>query len=45
MLRRNHCEDDASERTYRQEVQPNEVFRVGERVRVSTVSGTSRVVH
>jgi outer membrane lipoprotein SlyB len=38
-------EDDGSMRAYVQEVQPNEVFRVGERVRISTVGGTSRVSH
>jgi len=38
-------EDDGSMRAYVQEVQPNEVFRVGERVRIATVDGTSRVTH
>ncbi|GLZ87853.1 glycine zipper 2TM domain-containing protein [Pseudomonas sp. BN414] len=38
-------EDDGSMRAYVQEVQPNEVFRVGERVRIMTVNGTSRVAH
>ncbi|BAU73393.1 outer membrane lipoprotein [Metapseudomonas furukawaii] len=38
-------EDDGSMRAYVQEVQPNEVFRVGERVRIMTVNGTSRVSH
>ncbi|AYF85757.1 glycine zipper 2TM domain-containing protein [Pseudomonas sp. JS3066] len=38
-------EDDGSMRAYVQEVQPNEVFRVGERVRITTVNGTSRVAH
>ncbi|MFZ6045485.1 glycine zipper 2TM domain-containing protein [Pseudomonas sp. CR3202] len=38
-------EDDGSMRAYVQEVQPNEVFRVGERVRIVTVNGTSRVAH
>ncbi|MBV6750372.1 MULTISPECIES: glycine zipper 2TM domain-containing protein [Pseudomonas] len=38
-------EDDGSMRAYVQEVQPNEIFRVGERVRISTVGGTSRVSH
>jgi len=38
-------EDDGSMRAYVQEVQANEVFRVGERVRISTVDGTSRVTH
>jgi outer membrane lipoprotein SlyB len=28
-----------------QQVQENEVFRVGERVRIATVDGTSRVTH
>ena len=28
---------------YVQEVEPNQVFRVGQRVRILTVSGTSRV--
>ncbi len=37
--------DDGSMRAYVQEVQPNEVFRVGERVRITTVNGTSRVAH
>ena len=38
-------EDDGGMRAYVQEVQPNEIFRVGERVRISTVGGTSRVSH
>ena len=38
-------EDDGSMRAYVQEVQPNEVFRVGERVHIMTVNGTSRVAH
>ena len=38
-------EDDGSMRAYVQEVQPNEIFRVGERVRIMTVNGTSRVAH
>ena len=38
-------EDDGSMRAYVQQVQKNEVFRVGERVRISTVGGTSRVSH
>jgi len=38
-------EDDGSMRAYVQEVQPNQVFRVGERVRILTVDGTSRVAH
>jgi len=36
-------EDDGSLRAYVQEVQPNEIFRVGDRVRILTVNGTSRV--
>ena len=38
-------EDDGSTRAYVQQVQENEVFRVGERVRIATVDGTSRVTH
>lgn len=38
-------EDDGTLRSYVQEVQENEVFRVGERVRILTVDGTSRVAH
>lgn len=38
-------EDDGTMRAYVQEVQPNEIFRVGERVRIMSVSGTSRVAH
>jgi outer membrane lipoprotein SlyB len=38
-------EDDGSTRAYVQAVQENEVFRVGERVRITTVDGTSRVNH
>ncbi|MDG9757993.1 MULTISPECIES: hypothetical protein [Pseudomonas] len=38
-------EDDGTMRAYVQEVEPNQVFRVGERVRVMTVNGTSRVTH
>ncbi|MCO7567384.1 glycine zipper 2TM domain-containing protein [Pseudomonas guariconensis] len=38
-------EDDGSMRAYVQEVQQNEIFRVGERVRILTVDGTSRVTH
>lgn len=38
-------EDDGSTRAYVQEVQPNEIFRVGERVRIMSVNGTSRVAH
>lgn len=38
-------EDDGSMRAYVQEVQPNEIFRVGDRVRILTVNGTSRVAH
>lgn len=36
-------EDDGSLRAYVQEVQPNEIFRVGDRVRILTVNGASRV--
>ncbi|MDD2048649.1 glycine zipper 2TM domain-containing protein [Pseudomonas putida] len=36
-------EDDGSTRAYVQAVQENEIFRVGERVRIMTVDGTSRV--
>jgi len=36
-------EDDGSLRAYVHEVQPNEIFRVGDRVRILTVNGTSRV--
>lgn len=36
-------EDDGSMRAYVQEVEPNQVFRVGQRVRILTVNGTSRV--
>lgn len=36
-------EDDGSLRAYVQEVEPNQIFRVGQRVRILTVSGTSRV--
>lgn len=36
-------EDDGSLRAYVQEVDPNQVFRVGQRVRILTVNGTSRV--
>lgn len=38
-------EDDGSLRAYVQQVQQNEIFRVGERVRIMTVGGTSRVAH
>lgn len=38
-------EDDGTLRAYVQEVQQNEIFRVGERVRILTVDGTSRVAH
>ena len=38
-------EDDGTLRAYVQEVEPNQVFRVGERVRIMTVNGTSRVSH
>jgi len=36
-------EDDGNVRAYVQAVEPNQVFRVGQRVRIMTVSGTSRV--
>ncbi|GGJ89735.1 hypothetical protein GCM10009304_14140 [Pseudomonas matsuisoli] len=36
-------EDDGSTRAYVQEVQKNEIFQVGDRVRILTVNGTSRV--
>ena len=36
-------EDDGSMRAYVQEVEPNQVFQVGQRVRILTVNGTSRV--
>jgi outer membrane lipoprotein SlyB len=36
-------EDDGTLRAYVQEVEPNQVFRVGQRVRIMTVDGTSRV--
>ncbi|WP_263262890.1 glycine zipper 2TM domain-containing protein [Pseudomonas sp. RIT-PI-S] len=38
-------EDDGSMRAYVQQVQENEIFRIGERVRIMTVDGTSRVTH
>ncbi|AZG87807.1 glycine zipper 2TM domain-containing protein [Pseudomonas syringae pv. pisi str. PP1] len=38
-------EDDGSMRAYVQQVQENEIFRVGERVRIMSVNGTSRVTH
>jgi outer membrane lipoprotein SlyB len=38
-------EDDGTMRAYVQQVQENEIFRVGERVRIMTVNGTSRVAH
>ncbi|HYQ38972.1 MAG TPA: glycine zipper 2TM domain-containing protein [Pseudomonas sp.] len=38
-------EDDGSMRAYVQQVSEGEIFRVGERVRVMTVNGTSRVAH
>ncbi|MCY1397334.1 Outer membrane lipoprotein SlyB [compost metagenome] len=38
-------EDDGSMRAYVQQVQENEIFRVGERVRIMSVNGTSRVAH
>lgn len=36
-------EDDGLTRAYVQQVEPNQVFRVGQRVRILTVDGTSRV--
>ncbi|WP_068829945.1 glycine zipper 2TM domain-containing protein [Pseudomonas sp. BMS12] len=38
-------EDDGTLRAYVQQVQENEIFRVGDRVRIMTVDGTSRVAH
>ena len=38
-------EDDGSMSAYVQQVQENEIFRVGERVRIMSVNGTSRVTH
>ena len=38
-------EDAGSLRAYVQDVQENEIFRVGERVRIMSVNGTSRVAH
>jgi outer membrane lipoprotein SlyB len=38
-------EDDGSMRAYVQQVSENEIFRVGERVRIMSVNGTSRVAH
>lgn len=38
-------EDDGTMRAYVQEVSEGEIFRVGERVRIMTVNGTSRVAH
>jgi len=38
-------EDDGSMRAYVQAVEENQIFRVGERVRIMTVNGTSRVTH
>lgn len=38
-------EDDGSMRAYVQAVEENQIFRVGERVRILTVDGTSRVSH
>lgn len=38
-------EDDGVLRSYVQAVSPNQVFRVGERVRISNVNGQSRVSH
>jgi outer membrane lipoprotein SlyB len=38
-------EDDGAMRAYVQEVSEGEIFRVGDRIRVLTVNGTSRVAH
>ncbi|SDS54652.1 outer membrane lipoprotein [Pseudomonas oryzae] len=38
-------EDDGTMRAYVQEVSEGEIFRVGERVRILTVNGNSRVAH
>ncbi|WP_439859208.1 hypothetical protein [Pseudomonas sp. MBLB4136] len=38
-------EDDGTMRAYVQQVEPNQIFRVGERVRILSVNGTSRVAH
>lgn len=38
-------EDNGALRAYVQAVKPNEIFRVGDRVRITTVDGTSRVSH
>ncbi|MBB2495174.1 outer membrane lipoprotein [Aquipseudomonas ullengensis] len=38
-------EDDGTLRAYVQQVEENQIFRVGERVRIMTVDGTSRVAH
>lgn len=38
-------EDDGTLRAYVQAVEANQIFRVGERVRIMTVNGTSRVSH
>ncbi|WP_437882480.1 glycine zipper 2TM domain-containing protein [Pseudomonas sp. LRF_L74] len=38
-------EDDGSMRAYVQQVEQNQIFRVGERVRIMSVDGTSRVSH
>lgn len=38
-------EDDGSMRAYVQAVEENQIFRVGQRVRIMTVNGTSRVTH
>lgn len=38
-------EDDGTLRAYVQEVEENQIFRVGERVRILSVNGTSRVSH
>ncbi|MDY0206906.1 MAG: hypothetical protein RBR82_09825 [Pseudomonas sp.] len=38
-------EDDGALRAYVQAVEPNQVFRVGQRVRITNVNGQSRVAH
>ena len=38
-------EDDGNLRAYVQEVSEGQIFRVGDRVRILTVNGTSRVSH
>jgi len=38
-------EDNGALRSYVQQVDEGEIFRVGDRVRITTISGTSRVTH